>query len=497
MALRLSLGAGRLRLVRQLLTESTLLASLGGAFGVLFAIWGMRALTAMLSNGQDVITPRAQLNWHVLCVAVALSLLTGVLFGLAPAIDSTRVNISPALKKTPAHDAGSRRRPRLGRVLLISQIALSLLMLVAAGLFVRTLVNLQSVELGFNRDNLLLFELDASKAGHKDPGISAFYGELLQRLSQVPGVVEASLSHESLIDAGSSLDIHPLGRPPDEATRYLTVGPEFFKTMQIPILAGRGIDQHDQADSTKVAVISELFARINFPNQNPLGRHIILENENIPRHMEIVGIAATAHYGSLRNRIPPVVYFPYNQGYPPPRAITYELRTAANPLAYVNTVCEIVHQADARVPVTGVRTQVAEIDQALSQEITFARLCTGFGVLALVIACVGLYATVSYSVARRIGEIGIRIALGAQPGAIVWMVLREVVVLAAVGLAIGVPVALSTSHLIRSFLFGMKPNDPLALTIAIAILLSAALLAGYLPARKSSRIDPVIALRYD
>ncbi|HEY6968699.1 MAG TPA: FtsX-like permease family protein, partial [Candidatus Angelobacter sp.] len=481
----------------QLLTESLLLASLGGALGILVAFWGMRSLTAMLSTGQRYIPPHAQLNWHVLGVAVALSLLTGVLFGLAPAINSTRVNISPTLKNAPAGGAGSRTRPGLSRVLVVSQIALSLLMLVAAGLFVRTLKNLQSVELGINRENLLLFELDASKAGHKDPEISVFYNDLLQRFRTIPGTIEASLSHESLIGAGSGLDIHLPGLPPDETTRYLLVGPGFFKTMQIPILAGREIEEHDQPGSTKVAVISELFARKNFPNQNPLGRHIILDTNNIQRDMEIVGVAQSAHYGGLRRKIPPVVYMPYNQGYPPPRAVTYELRTAGDPLSYVRTAREIVHQADPRVPVTEVRTQVADIDQMLSQEITLARLCTAFAILALVIACIGLYGTVSYNVTRRTAEIGIRMALGAQRGAVVWMILREVVVLAAVSLAISVPVALSTSHLIRSFLFGMTPNDPLALAVATAILLSAALLAGYLPARKSSRIDPMIALRHE
>lgn len=497
MALRLSLGAGRFRLVRQLLTESVLLASLGGTLGILVAIWSMRSLTTMLANGQRFIPPHAQLNWHVLSVAAVLSIMTGVLFGLAPAFDSTRLNISPALKKTPAGDAGSRTRTGLTRVLLVSQIALSLLMLVAAGLFVRTLVNLQSVELGFNRENLLLFDLDASQAGHKDPEISVFYSELLQRLRAVPGVVQASHSHESLIGAGSGLDIHLPGLPADDATRYLSVGPEFFKTMQIPILAGRGIEDQDLPDSTKVAVISELFARINFPNQNPLGRHIILDNDNLQRDMQIVGVARTAHYGRLRHGIPPVVYLPYNQGYPPPRGITYALRTAGDPLSYVNTVREIVHQADARVPVTSVRTQATEIAQALSQEITFAKLCTGFAVLALVIACVGLYGTVSYKVTLRTTEIGIRMALGAQSGAVIWMILREVVILSAVSLAISVPVALIASQLIGSFLFGMTPNDPLTLSAAITLLLSAALLAGYLPARRGSRIDPMIALRQD
>jgi predicted permease len=496
-AVRLSLGAGRFRLVRQLLTESLLLASLGGALGVAIASWGVGLLTRMLSNGDRDFTLHANLNWHVLGVAAALSLLTGVLFGLAPALQSTRLDILPALKKTRGGDSGPRRHPGVGRLLVVSQIVLCLLLLVAAGLFARTLGNLQSVQLGFNRENVLLFDLDARKAGQKDPEILTFYGDLLERFSTVPGVVRASLSHESLIDAGSSLPIYVPGAPPDDDTRYLAIGPGFFGTMQIPILAGRDIEERDQPGSAKVAVINELFARSNFGSQNPLGRHIVLEYENNRREMEIVGVSRNAHYGRLETKTRPVVYIPYNQGFPPPRRMTYELRTLGNPLFFVERVRDIVHQSDARVPITNVRTQAVAIDQTISQEITFVKLCTCFAMLALVIASVGLYGTVSYNVARRTGEIGIRIVLGALRGNVVWMVLREVMALVAVGLAISVPAALTASRLIQSFLFGMTPNDPLTLTIAVGTLLTAALLAGYLPARKASRIDPVIALRHE
>jgi ABC-type antimicrobial peptide transport system permease subunit len=213
--------------------------------------------------------------------------------------------------------------------------------------------------------------------------------------------------------------------------------------------------------------------------------------------MEIIGVPKNARYGSLTRNIPPVAYLPYNQGFPLPDAMVYELRTSGDPLRYVNSVRETVRQADARVPVSEIRSQVTDIDRTINEQIMFAKLCSGFAMLALVIACVGLYGTVSYNIARRTGEIGIRMALGAQRGAVVWMVLREVCALAAVGLAISVPTALATSKFVESFLFGLKPNDPLALTLAVAILLSAALLAGYVPARKASRIDPMIALRHE
>jgi predicted permease len=499
MALRLSLGAGRLRIVRQLLTESILLASMGGAVGALLATWGIRFLTLLLANGHANFTLRAELNWHVLGAAAALCLLTGILFGLAPAIEATRVQVMPALKATRAGQPHARRGfglTSLRHVLMVGQIAISLVMLVAAGLFVRTLANLESIDLGFNRENVLLFQLDARKAGHKDPEIEAFYGDLRKRFSAIPGVRSVSLSEDSLIGAGTGLSISVAGAPPGPGKLLLNVGPKFFTTMQIPILAGRDFEESDQPGSQAVAVINELFVKANFGDKNPLGQHLTLWKGDRPaRDMEIVGICGNARYGSLRRAIPPVVYMPFNQGYPLPDQMVYALRTSGDPLRYVNVVREIVRQADARVPVSEIRTQVADIDQQINQEITFAELCSGFAILALVIACVGLYGTVSYNVARRTGEIGIRMALGAQRGAVVRMVLGEVLVLAAVGLAVGMAAALGTSKFVASFLYGMKANDPLALTLAVAVLLGAALLAGYVPARKASRIDPMSALR--
>jgi macrolide transport system ATP-binding/permease protein len=499
-ALRLSVGAGRFRIVRQLLTESVLLASLGGALGVLFAIWGMHFLTVLLANGDTNFTLHAELNWRVLGVAAAFSILTGVLFGLAPALQSTRVDVIPALKESRVGQPSGRRsfwRVNLSQALVAIQIALSLLMLVAAGLFVRTLVNLQSVELGFNRENVLLFELNARDAGHKAPEIDAFYGDLRKRFSAIPGVREASLSNSSLIGAGWGLDIQVPGVPSNPATRIMSVGPGFFKTMQIPILVGREVDERDRPGSQAVAVINEEFATAYFGTENPLGRHVFLGRAPDSRDMEIIGVSKNARYGSVTHDFRPVVYFPYDQGWPEPRWMVYALRTAGDPLVYANTVRQILRQADARVPLTNVQTQAAFIDHTMNQEIVFAELCTGFAILALVIACVGLYGTVSYNVARRTGEIGIRMALGAARGGVVRMILSQVVVLAAVGLAVGVPVAIGTSKLVASFLYGMKPNDPVALTTAIGILLSAAILAGYAPARRASRIDPMVALRHE
>ncbi len=498
-ALRLSVGAGRLRVIRQLLTESVVLASLGGFLGVLFAIWGIRFLTLLLANGQSNFTLRADLNWHVLGAAAALSLLTGALFGLAPAIQSTRVDVMPALKEIRTSQAHPRFRISLSQMLIASQMALSLLILVAAGLFVRTLANLQSVELGFNRENLLLFQLNARQAGHRDPEIASFYSDLQNQFGKVPGVRNVSLSHRSMIHAGTGLPISVSGVETND-TRLLFIGPRFFTTLQIPMLLGRDLEERDQSGLHAAAIVSESFAKTNFGNENPLGRSITLGGRNItPIDMKIVGVSREARYGGVKRNVPPVVYLPYylQPASYPVEQMVYELRTAGDPLAYVNSIREIVKRIDSRVPVTNVGTQVAEIDQTINQEIMFAKLCTAFAVLALLIACVGLYGTMSYAVARRTAEIGIRMALGAKRGGVIWLVLRQVFVLAIAGLAIGLPIALAASKLVESFLFGIKPDDPLSIAAAIVVLVSAAVIAGYAPARRASKIDPMVALRHE
>jgi macrolide transport system ATP-binding/permease protein len=504
MAVRLSMGAGRFRVIRQLLTESVLLASIGGALGVAFAIWGIRFLTLLLANGNPDFTLRPDLNWHVLGAALALSLLTGLLFGLAPALQSTRVDVIPALKESRTGQPGSRhsfRRVSLSQALVVSQIGISLLMLVAAGLFVRTLSNLQSIQLGFNREDMLLFQMNARQAGHQDPEIITFYSDLQKRFAAIPGVRSASVSHSPLLGQGTwGGPVVPVGQERKGSTSILQTGPGFFTTMQIPILLGRAFDDRDQPGSPPVAVVSEAYVKKYFADRNPLGQHIVVSRRASlgDRDVEIIGVARNARYGAIKGEFRDIAYLPFNQGsYYPVDEMTFALRTSGDPLQYVNTVRSIVRQADTRVPLTNIKTQAAQVDQIMNQEIIFARLCTTFAVLALVIACVGLYGTMAYTVARRTGEIGIRMALGAQRGAVVWMVLRDVLVLAMLGLAIGVPAALGTSRFVESFLFGVKPNNPSALLLAVAILLSAALLAGYVPARKASRIDPMAAVRHE
>jgi macrolide transport system ATP-binding/permease protein len=516
MAVRLGLGAGRWRIVRQLLTESMVLAILGGVVGVLFALGGVRFLTVLLASGGEGFPLRAELNWHVFGVAVALSITTGLLFGLAPALQATRVDVVPALKgdRSGERRLGLRFVPfRLNHALVVVQIGLSLLLLAGAGLFVRTLSNLRAVSLGFNRENLLVFKLNARQAGHRDPEITTFYGDLQQRFGEIPGVRNATVSNSPLVGDGTwTSPVVPLGKPaPDHApdghgsfggalgTHVLTVGPAFFTTMQIPLLAGREFDERDRVDSPPVAIVNEAWARMNLEDQNPLGQQIVLyPDSKKPQQMEVIGVAKNARYGDLKGEYPPVVYMAFGQNlYRPPEEATYALRSSGDPLALATAVREIVHHADSRLPVTGVETQSAMVDQMMGAETLFAKLCTGFALLALTIACVGLYGTTAYTVTKRTGEIGIRVALGATRIQVLWLVMRQVAAMASTGLIIGVLAAFGLSRLVASLLYGVSANDPMAIGSAIVTLLIAVAAAAYFPARSAARIQPIVALRHE
>ncbi|MBZ5606442.1 MAG: ABC transporter permease [Acidobacteriia bacterium] len=513
MAVRLSMGAGRGRVIRQLLTESLLLACIGGALGILLGMWGVRFLTLLLPHNGASVATQPELNWHVLAAAFALTVITGLLFGLAPALQATRVDVMPVLKESRTGERRRRMRFSLSQILVVSQIALSLLLLVGAGLFVRTLSKLESLEMGFRRENLLVFRINARQAGHGDPEILSFYSGLARRFAAIPGARASAVANSPLIGDGAwGWPVVPAGKEPPAlapsghgsgmaatSTRVLATGPGFFSALQIPLVAGREFDEHDRVGSLPVAIVNEAWLKTNLPEGNPIGRHVVsTPPDKKPQEMEIVGVVKNARYDDLTGDFPSVVYMPFCQNLNVHAAeMTYFLRTSGDPLAYAADVRAIVHQADARVPVTNLGTQAAQIDDEISQQILFARLCTGFALLALAIACVGLYGTMSYMVARKTGEIGIRMALGARRGPVVWMVLRQVLVMAAIGLVIGFPVAYGLSRLVESLLYGIRPNDPAALAIAAATLIAAAVLAGYAPARRASRIDPIAALRHE
>jgi len=508
-AVRLSLGAGRGRVMRQLLTESVLLSVAGGLAGLLVAAMGIRFLTWLLANGREDFPLHAGIDLRILCFAMGVSVVTGLLFGLAPAAQATRVDVTPALKESRASAPRARARRfglpfGLSHALVVAQIAISLLLVVAAALFVRTLSNLHSVSVGFNTGNLLLFSLNAKQAGYSDAGGVRFYESLRGRFETIRGVRGATMSDSALVagsawDEGITIPGLPAPKDPGFSTSVKLVGPSFFETMQIPILTGRGLDEKDTAEAGHAVVVNEVFARTYFPGRSPVGQHFSFGGGKDAMDVQIVGLARNSRYDSLKREIPPVAYVSWAQpieGWLADR-MSFEIRTTGDPLALSNAVRQIVHEADPRVPVADLTTQAQRIDRTISQERTFADLCTCFGLLALGIAWVGLYGTMAYAVARRASEIGIRVALGAQRGRVIWMVLREVLALSGAGLAIGLGVAWWTSHFVASFLFGVKPNDPAAISVSVAVLAFAALAAGYAPAWRASRIDPMVALRHE
>jgi predicted permease len=504
-AVRLSVGASRARVIRQLLTESVLLAIPGGVLGLGVAAAGTRFLIWLLSNGRKDFTLGVQLDWRVLLFATTVAVATGILFGLAPAFAATRVDITPALKETRASTPRKQgRRIGLSQVLVVSQIALSLLLVLGATIFVRTLRNLHAVDIGFNQDHLLTFSLDAGQAGYKDAALNTFYSRMDEQFRALPGVRAATVADMPLVaNWNSTTNVilpgvpKPAGRN-GPSTAIISIGPTFFETMQIPILLGRPVGPRDVPGAPLAVVINEVFAKKYFPDQNPTGRHFSLGDLH-GGNLTIIGVAKNVRYSSLKKAIPPVAYLPYLQNAikRPPPAMIFALRTAGNPLALADTVRKLAHDAAPNVPVTNVMTQTQRIDVTITPERTFANLCTVFAMLALTIACVGLYGTMAYAVSRRTNEIGIRMALGAERLRIIWMVLREVLVLAAAGIVVGLACAWSAMSAVKSFVFGMKAADPLAIALAAGILMTALLLAGFAPAARASRIDPLDALRHE
>ncbi|MGH9451104.1 MAG: ABC transporter permease, partial [Terriglobia bacterium] len=505
-AVRLAIGASRLRLIRQLLTESVLLAAMGGACGILLAFWGTHILLALIASGRESLFLDVHPDGMILAFTAAVSLVTGILFGLAPALRATHVDITPALKENAGSAPANRgAKSKLGRALVVAQVAASLLLLIGAGLFVRTLENLENQNLGFNRHNLLLFGIGPGRTGYEGERLANLYKELLLRIQALPGVESASLSERGLIGAGETIDgITIEGYTPKSASDNQVkawvnaVGPQFFKTTGIKLLLGRGVGAIDTENSPKIAVVNEALARQVFGNGSPIGRRFAFgKPKSAADEFTIAGLVQNAKYGELRNADPPTVYVPYLQALSQAGAVYFEVRTHGNPLAMVPSLRQVVNNVDKNLPLFDIHTETEKIGESLMQERLFAQLSSFFGGLALLLACVGLYGVLSYSVARRTNEIGIRMALGAQRGDILWMVLRETLLLIGIGVAIGVPCALAASKLVSRMLFGLKSTDPVTIGIATAVMLAVAVLAGYLPARRASRVDPLVALRYE
>ncbi|MCU1275011.1 MAG: permease, partial [Bryobacterales bacterium] len=501
--IRLALGASRERLIRQLITESVLLAFVGGALGILLAFWASDLLLHMVASGPNPVPLDVRLDTRILAFTAGVSIFTGLLFGLIPAFRATRVNVSSTLKENSRGVIGSGARITMGKALVISQVAISLLLLIGAGLFLRTLQNLQHVDLGYAREKLLLVRIDALEAGYKDAPRAAVFRTLLERFRAIPGVRGVTLSENGLFSGTESGDqISVEGYKPqkrgDDSARFDQIGPNYFSTIGVPLLLGREIGPQDIETSPHVCVINEAMARFFFGKQNPIGKHITDEFPDTRTTFQIVGVSKDDRDHRLRGDVPRRFYIPFFQGLGGiPPAANFEVRTFADPNSLVKTIRREVEQVDRALPILNINPLGELLDRTLMQERLIAQLSAFFGALALLLACVGLYGVLSYSIARRTNEIGIRMALGAEQRTVLGMILRETLVVVAAGVAIGIPVAFALTRLVSSKLYGLNASDPLTMILASAILAAVAMFAGYLPAHRASRVDPLDALRYE
>jgi predicted permease len=499
-AVRLALGAGRGRVIRQLLTESVLLSFAGAALGVLLAYWGASALAAFASaNRYSNFQINAEPDVRVLALTVAAAALTGILFGLAPAFRAARVNVAPTLKENAGSMSGTsfggKRRFGLGSGLVIAQVALSVIVLAGAGLVVRSLANLKAIDPGFDTQNVLQFGVNPTLTGYyKSEQVEPLYRELQSRLSGLPGVISVSYSSDTLLDGGLwTEDVKIEGRIDKSTveTQMLAVGPEFFSTMIIPVITGRTLTHEDSQSKREIAVVNRAFVKRFLDNRAPLGLHFGGEDPKSAQY-EIVGVVGDTKYAGLRDEIAPTAFIPLKEG-----DAHFALKTAINPQALLPGVRKVVSGLDNNLPLFDVRTQTERIERLLFNERLLARLASLFGLLALVLACIGLYGLLSYEVVQRTREIGIRAALGAQNRDVLRLVGREGLVLVALGIVFGILAAMGVTHSLRSLLYGVQPSDPITFFSVCAVLTIVGLAACYVPARRATRVDPMVALRYE
>jgi predicted permease len=508
-AVRLALGASRLRLIRQLLTESMLLALVGGALGLLFAWWSSGLLLALVGSGRNPAFVKLALDMRVLGFTAAVSLLAGILFGLAPAWRATHVDLTPALKES-ARSAVGGARLGLGKALVVAQVALSLLLLIGAGLFVRSLAKLKSLDAGIDQENVLLVSTDPRMIGYQGRQIADLYQGALERIKAIPGVRSASLSRNGLLSANASISSVVIqGRAPRPEDNFLIqdgkriginapfvceVGPEFFETVGMTMLRGRGFTAQDSENAPKVAVINETFARYYFGDEDPLGRRLVRYGNS---EIEIVGVVKDAKYESLREQTPRTFYVPYLQEVGSWIDTTFQIRTSSEPTRIIAAVREALREIDANLSLFNIKTLAAQVDETLVQERLIGTVSGFFGLLSLLLTCIGLYGIMAYAVNQQTQELGIRMALGARRSTVLLMVLRQGMRLVLLGVGLGLAVSLASTRIIASQLFDVTPTDPVTFVGVALLLLIVSLLACFVPARRATRVEPLVALRYE
>jgi predicted permease len=503
MGVRLALGAGRARIIRQFLTESLMLSVAGGVAGSLLAVLGVRLLIRLVKSGPDAMMLDVRPDPRVLFFTIAVSLLTGLIFGLAPAWRSAGINVSGTLKEAGRGLTAGTAKIGIGKVLIAGQIALSVMLLIGAGWFIRTLRNLENVNLGYPREKLVVVGLDFLSAGYSGERLPFAYQELRERLARIPGVRAVTYSQNGLFSGSESGDRitvegYKPQKPGDAGARFDEAGPKYFSVVGIPIMLGRDIEARDVESAESVCVVNEAFAKFYFGGRNPIGKHVTDEFPDTRKTFVIVGVARDSRQNSLRRDIARRFYLsalqPLGEFSP---FMNYEIRTYGDASGVVEAARKAILAFDPAIPIGKDQPLVAMLDDNLRQERLIAQLSTVFGGLALLLACIGLYGVLSYGVAQRTNEIGIRMALGAERGAVIRMVLRETAILILIGLAIGVPASLACARFVESKLFGLKAADPVTLAAALGIMIVVAVASGYLPARRASKVDPLIALRYE
>ena len=497
-AIRLAIGAGKGRLMHQLLTESILLGVTGGALGVGLAYLGSSSLLALMTHGRSPVSLHLHPDLTVLTFALTVSLLTALVFGTIPAWRATDVDPSRSVAQNTRSSTDVWERHNLGKALVVLQVAISLVLVLGAGLLARSLANLRDFYPGFDRNNVLLIHVDPAVIGIKD--VAPLYQQMLSRLRQIPGVRTASLSvHEPLSTNVSDSRVNvqgPTAREREDLTKVdiEPIGPDYFSAMETPVLRGREFAAADRDGSLKVAIVNQSMARHFFGDTNPVGRFVSIPGyRGDPSWLQIVGEVRDMKVHDLRESSTLMLYVPMLQA--PEGGATFEIRTAMDPAYAETAVLGAVKDIESRLPVHSVKSLADQLDDSLVEERLVASLASLFGILALLLTCVGLYGLLAYTVNRRTNEIGIRMALGAERGQIAWMILRETLLLVACGLAIGVPAAVFVSRLIASQLFGLKPGDPVTFLAACVGMTAVTMMASYLPARRASSVDPMQALR--